>query len=742
MKVSNKVKFSAVILLAASQLYTTKPVAAAVPENALLDEVIVTARKREESLTEVPISITAVSGKKLQDYAIRSVQDAAQLVPNLYVDEVAAGPRISIRGLGNAQTGGVLDSSVGLGIDGLFYGRPRWLAAGLFDVESVEVLRGPQSTFFGKNTTAGLVNISTRGPGDVLEGFIDAGYETEVGGYNLSGAVSIPLTETLAIRIAARHTESDGFLDVIGSGDEHPEKEEDIARLTVAWDPTDNVALAYKVTYLDAEIDGAGQEFGACSDAFITLLAVVGSAEDCRLNRRRNRGGNITGGQDQAPDGTTNEGQSHVLSLDWDLSGFTLSSVTGYHDLDSNWRSDGDWIEELEIFHVHRPEEFEQFSQELRLASPVDNDVSYVVGVYYDETERKHNQNLDVTGFSSIKTLRVESESWAVFGELTWNLTERLRMVLGARYTEEEQDARIDEIQGFPSPIVTPAYDVRESRDTDDLSPSVTLQYDLNDSGLVYFSYKEGFKVGGYDLDFPAVVDNDGDGLVDGWAFGDESVESYELGAKLELFDSRLLLTGAVFQTEFSDLQVQAYTGTSISVTTVNAAESTVRGIELEASWAASQSVLVNASIGYTDSEYDSFPGAPCFQGQGCTSQDLSGVGLPLSPDVSGAIGVEWHTPLTATHELQIGANLTYQDEVFLTLEQDPLASEDSVTLVAARLALLPESGKGWRAALVGRNIFDKNYVTGAVPIFAQAGTYVYQVAPPRTLEFQVGYDF
>ncbi|MDO9440682.1 MAG: TonB-dependent receptor plug domain-containing protein, partial [Beijerinckiaceae bacterium] len=176
------------------------------------DEIVVTARKRSESIVNVPISIEAVSGKELEAFAIRDVESAAKLVPNLYVDKVAAGPRVSIRGLGNSQTGGQVDSSVGLGIDGVFFGRPRWLQIGLFDLESFEVLRGPQSTYFGKNSTAGLINIRTRGPADQIEGYVDASHEFAFDGWNGEAAIGGPVTDTLGVRLAYRHTETDGFL--------------------------------------------------------------------------------------------------------------------------------------------------------------------------------------------------------------------------------------------------------------------------------------------------------------------------------------------------------------------------------------------------------------------------------------------------------------------------------------------------------------------------------------------------
>ncbi|MEL7028261.1 MAG: TonB-dependent receptor plug domain-containing protein, partial [Pseudomonadota bacterium] len=231
------------------------------------DVILVTARKRTESIVDVPISISARAGDDLDNLAIRDIGGAAGLIPNLYIDEVPAGPRVSIRGLATSQTGGVVDSSVGLGIDGLFYGRPRWISIGLFDLEAIEVLRGPQSTYFGKNTTAGFINIRTKSPGDVWEGRVAGGYEFDIGGYNVEAAAGGPINDSFGVRLAYRHLDRDGYISVAGTGQDDPDYDEHIARATLAWTPTDNFNATYKFTYFDGREEQNGQEIGACDAA-------------------------------------------------------------------------------------------------------------------------------------------------------------------------------------------------------------------------------------------------------------------------------------------------------------------------------------------------------------------------------------------------------------------------------------------------------------------------------------------
>lgn len=719
-------------------------------------EIVVTARKRNETLVDVPIAVSVVNGASLEAYASGSVSDVARLAPNLYVDRVPAGPRISMRGLGNAQSGGVLDSSVGLGIDGIFYGRPRWLAVGMFDVDSVEVLRGPQSTYYGKNTTAGLVNIRTRGPTSELSGYARVANEFEIGGQVYEAAISGPIAENFDARLALHYSDSDGYIDLNEPGAAEPRIEDFIGRLSLAWTPAPNLNLSYRFTSFDSDTRGNAQEYGVCSPEFRTLLSDAGSAEDCTINFRRTPGGTIAGGRDQSPEGTTSDGQSHVLGVNWDVGGYNISSVTGYQEMNASWHADGDWIDVLPFFNVHRPESYDQLSEEIRVTSPDFGPFSYVVGAYYDDASKRINQNLDVPGFSSIKPLSIDATSWAIFGEATVRLSDSLTLLAGGRYTEEEQDGRIMETQGFPSPITTVAYDVSESRTTDDFSPSLTLQWQALDDAMLYASYTEGFKSGGYDLDLADPTDIDpATGKVRGWEFGDENAESYEVGFKGEFFDRTLLVTAAAFETRFSDMQVQAYNGSSISAVTVNAAEATSRGVELEALWTPDQHWTVRGSIAHVDAEYDSFPKAPCYQGQtvgeGCFLQDpgdvvatqnLGGARLSLAPETTASLGVDWRRAAFAGHDLELGADVSYRSEVFLTLEQDPLATQDSVTLVNARAALTPQSGRGWSAALIARNLFDEAYTTGAVSLFGVPDTYVFNVAPPRTVELRVGYEF
>jgi len=715
--------------------------------------IVVTARKREESLVDVPLSISVVSGDQLDAFAIRDVQSAARLVPNVYLDEVTAGPRVSIRGLGNAQTGGVVDSSVGLGIDGVYFGRPRWLQAGLFDVEGIEVLRGPQSTYFGRNTTAGLINIRTRGPTDELSSYLNAGYDFELDNYQFEGAIGGPIHNDVGVRIAYRHGEGSGYLRVIETGEVTPDSNEDILRLTVAYEPAAGFDATYTFTYFDDFENGNSQEVGACGAAFLAALSAAGSAEDCQLNNRKAQDVAVPGGFLPREFFTHNQGWAHSLGINIPVGNLTLSSVTGYNRLETDWNSDGDWGA-LSFFAVNRPELYRQLSQELRLQSDASRPISFIVGGYYDHVRRRMNQDLDAGppfgSFSLTRLLEINADSYAAFGEVTWMITPELSITAGGRYTDVSQDGRLTQEAGplgNPTGIIgfIPDYDILDRIDTSDFSPSVTLQYSFDDVGQIYASYKEGFKSGGFDLDNSAGVGS--------FNYGDESAESYELGARFDLVDRSLLLSVALFRTNVTDLQVQSFTGTGPTAIILNAASARMQGGELELSYRPTSPFSGNLSFGYTDAEYRSFLLAPCTTGQiasgFCTirpgapapTQDLSGQRLPLAPQFSASAELNYRYPIFDAYDLALGANVTHRSSVFLNIENDPLTRSGSLTLVDARIAFEPNGNSGFSAALIGRNIFNEQYMTGAVSL-PFPNSFVYDVGLPRSIEAQVGFRF
>ncbi|MDO9439384.1 MAG: TonB-dependent receptor, partial [Beijerinckiaceae bacterium] len=515
-----------------------------------------------------------------------------------------------------------------------------------------------------------------------------------------------------------------------------PNSRDDIVRASVRWKPADGIEADYKLTYFNSRVDGNGQEVGVCSDAYRASLIVAGSPEDCVIDYRKAPENIYPVGI--VPKGfyTRNKGTSQSLNLSADVGGgLTLSSVTGYNDLESDWVSDGDWGA-LSIFNIYRPERNKQFSQEFRVQSDASKPVAVVVGAYYEHVSKRFSGIADGPGFGNIsffKLLRAKANSVALFGEVTARPVEGVSLIAGGRYTDIDQKGRLTADFGSLGDLgAGPETDATRKLPTDNFSPSFIAQYEFDRRAQIYASFKKGFKSGGFSIDGANPT------------YKDEKATSYELGAKVESTDRHLLLSVSLYRTDVSNMQVQAYAGTSPTSDITNVASARLEGAEVGARYRFSSQLSVDANFALSDAKYRRFPGAPCTIGQACPGgqQDLSGARLPLAPRRSFSLGADYRHPVVGDHELALSASVTHRSAVQLAIENDPLTRSPALTLADARVAIEPGNGaSGFSAALVGRNIFDKKYVAGAIALPA-ADSFVYQVGVPRTIELQIGYRF
>lgn len=727
-------------------------------------EIIVTARKRAESILETPVSVTALSGERIDDYGFGTVSQLATITPNLYIDEAPTSARISIRGLGTTGTAASFDQSVGLSIDGLFFGRARWFEVGLFDTEQVEVLRGPQGVYFGKNTTAGLVNIQTRGPGESWEGHVRGGYEFLQREFLLEGAVSGPLSDTVGVRVAAQMRSRDGYYRNLDLDRREVGLDQILARLTLDWRPSETVSFVYKGQYAKADQDGQLNQMSICTPGLLGLLAAFGSREDCVLDRKRTAGRPVNG-FNRRLDSLENDSWSQSLTANVELGDFALTSVTGFHYQDVITFPDSDFTD-LQLLHLSIAERYKQFSQEVRIRSPEGKLVEVNAGAYYERS------NLDTTLVidynlgaylplplfgTGLRNYVQKGDSWALFGELTLNITDALRLTAGGRYTHERKRVRgTQDLGPLGSPFVNdPAafaafgligwteIDVTDKRSENDFSPAVSLQWDIADNVHSYVSYKQGFKSGGFDSNVSRQL---ADGSVPNFEYEDEGAKGVEAGLKFSAVDNRLRISTAAFRTTYSNLQVAAYLGLGL-VATRNAATVRSQGVEVEASFRAADNFNLHASLGYTDAKYRSFPNAPCFTlqtvAQGCVNsqQDLSGEQLVLAPKVQSTIGFNSFHDLGSNLRLHLGTDVNYRDKVWLQLDHHPTSLEKSLWLTNARVALSDQDER-WMLAVIAQNLFNENYRVGSVPNGFFAGSFASLSGTPRTVFLQGTYKF
>jgi len=752
-----------------------------------LEEIIVTAQKRAESLQDVPISVTTLAGVKMQQAGINKIEDLQQFVPNLQMTETGISTQVYIRGIGTGNSQG-FEQSVGQYIDGIYYGRQQLIRAPFLDLERVEVLRGPQSILFGKNSIAGALNMTSAKPTEELSGYIQLNYESEYSTREALVAVSGPLTDTVKGRLAIRSYDTDGYVENTFLNSDEPERDDLAIRGILQWDVTDDLDMTLKLERDTFDTTGRQIEIirddpalagspipGANYNVILGLLGHPGAITESKLDFERQAGGF---GVKESSD---NELENLTLTVNYNLGKNTLTSVTGFVSYEFLELCDCDYVA-APVFSVVLDEEYDQFSQEFRLTSPGGENIDWVAGVFFQTSDLDFDDRIvipsnSVLGLVSggalapIRSTQVErdfssdSDLWAVFGQLTWNIQDNLRLTLGARFTSEEKDGSrkvsvIDTATGTPSnpllgaPTIYEAvfliineqrsgHMVAKDRDESSFTPLINLQWDVNENMMVYASYTTGFKSGGYDprANNPASFE-----------FEEEEASAFELGLKTTFWEGAAELNIALYHTNYEDLQISQFDG-AFGFNVNNAAEVTIEGIEVDGRIAFTDNFNIRYALGFLDHEFDKYTGGNCYNRQvpdgdfgpaGNQLCDYSGKSGQYTPEVTGSISFNYHQPISDTLNIAATLDLNYTDEQNVHGSLDPLSEIDAYTQVNLRVALETES---WELAILGRNLSDEEILTYVDNVPLSAGTFKTNTfygftLPPRTVTFQAAYRF
>jgi outer membrane receptor protein involved in Fe transport len=724
----------------------------------VLEEVFVTAQKREQGLQDVPIAISTVSGEFLRDMNIANLQELSQLEPSLYVAESFVGDSIYIRGLGSGQNNLGFEQAVGRVVDGFFYGRSRFSRISFLDIERIEVLKGPQGALLGKNTTAGAINITTAQPTDDFSGYVTPTYEFEgAEGYTVEGAVSGALTENFRGRIALKRVDHDGFIENTITGTDDVSKEETLGRLSLAWDATENVQLRFQYQYGNIDHTGGNNQYSKCVAPLSFVFAGI-SGDDCIANYHRTGTATKNGVN---VEGKYTDFDTYGLTIDWDLGSHTFSSLTGFAEYDYRDLQDGD-RSPIESTLPEFAEDYEQFTQEFRLVSPVGEKHEYLFGLFFMEKEQDTDYivHFNVAAANAVQSRNTftheEGTTYALFGQWTTHLTENWDLTLGGRYTYEEKEAHSVQYGSVlyttvPDPDcaafipgVCDTHDIRGDLDEDDFSPEVSVQWRPNDDAMYYASIRRGFKAGGYDHNL--VADSSDPTIMQRFQFDEEEVTAFELGTKLTLADGAGRLNIALFRSEFDDLQLGGFLDSSSAINTVtNAAGATSQGLEADLTWRATDGLTLFANVAYIDSTYDDYQDAPCYtlQMTGCVNgrQDLSGEKLQFTADWKGSFSAEYVWRMGNGLELVGFLQVYYVDDFPLQADLDPSLYQDSYVKTDARLTLIGAS-QNWSLSLIGRNLGDELTTSYGDDVPAQPGTVWRSVDPPRSFSLQGTWRF
>ncbi len=751
-------------------------VAAATASGDVIEEIVVTARKRAESLQEVPVAVSAFSSADLQNQTIQEFVDLDAQLPGVFISQVQADPSaaiVTIRGQAQADTLLTTDSSVGVYVDGVNLPRQQGLNANMFDIERVEVLRGPQGTLYGRNTTGGAINLVTRKPDyEGVHGYLEgaAGNESFT---QFSGAVNIPLADTAAARLAVQKTDQDGWGQSNASGNDLYDQDELFVRGSLMLDPTERLNVLLQMDYLEVNEGGAAEKLlqpgGNPLDPTNTLPptpAIVAGVELGVLNPLDiPSAGNPVPGPTFVPgllagyqamagyaDGALLETDSDAdvfsdatlwgggLTISYDLNdNLTLQSITGYRNWETERLLDLDGTP-FTILHPRLAVDADFYSQELQLLGSNDR-LDWVVGAYYS-----HEEGTDGSVTAAVAAINpfqpnvldgdVTNESWAVFAQGTYAVTDRLDVTGGIRYTEEKKELTSSNrvfnqlTQSFicqlpPGNLPIDQCEADFSDTFSDPSWLISADYDIADGVMVYGSIARGFRGGGQNI-------RGGADPSSFQAFDPETATTYEIGLKGDFLDQLLRVNAAAYLTDYEDIQrsiIVPGSGGNVVTILTNAAEADIKGFEAEAWLNPTDSLTLFATVAYMDFEYQEFDSL----GQdGVTVIDRSGESVALP---------EWQYSLSARFDQPVGGNMlgvqvdySWEDEVNTspTSAVADLVTRDDVGLWNARIDFTLVE-QGLTIALWGKNLSDEEYIATTTDFSGNIGHTIGVAARPRS---------
>ncbi|MGP6432592.1 TonB-dependent receptor [Pseudomonas paraglycinae] len=731
-----------------------------------LETVTVTTRRREESSQDVPTPMSVVSGTTLETQRVYRIQDLQQLVPSVNVAYMhARQSSVSIRGLGNNPASDGLEGSVGLYIDNVYLGRPGMAVFDLMDIEQLEVLRGPQGTLFGKNTTAGVINISTRAPSFTPERSIETSVG-EDGYFQTKGTISGPLNDVLAGRLSAYRTRSDGDIKNEFNGHDLNGGSRDGFRAQLLFKPNENFNLRWIGDYNEEDSSAGTRVLYNTGPTIngVNLYSARAAAAGATLVNGSHRKVNLDNDQHV----TVHQGGTSV-EANWTLpSDFTLTSVSSYRFWNFTPRND-DGLNVPATYNAGVSVEDKQYSQEFRLASPKGEFFDYVLGAYYfgsdldnksfayygpqadiwNGTPRGALANVNSVGRGHIKT-----DSFALFAQGTWHLTPRLDFTAGVRGTYEEKNAWVNRDAPVGGAAVTgAAATARRGRtgayDSGDLnqyssSPSglLNLSYRFTDDLLGYATLSHGEKSGGVNL----VVGSAPTAGADSLLIGTERANNAELGFKSTLWDRRLQFNANVFWTQVNAYQTNAYDDVNRVQYLTNAGSVRSRGVEFESTVIPLRGLTLNFNGSYNDVSYLSYKDAPC------PPEVSQAPGAPASCDLSGhqVVGAsKWIGNANGKYEWNLDNGLqpyvtgsyAFRSKAVGTVEDSDYGQIPSYAVVNLSTGLRGDFNQGqWDISLWLKNAFDKTYYTTLWT--GGNGGYEGLLGTPRTLGVTGRYDF
>lgn len=770
-----------------------------------VDEVLVTARKREESLLAVPAAVSAIAPAELARANATDLTSIARLVPQLQINTAPSGNggSLVIRGIGSSGADSGLESEVLIDVDGIPTSRGWVTLNSFFDIDNVQVLKGPQALFFGKNSPAGVVAIKSAGPTAEWEGFARAGYEFVAEQRFIEAAIGGPLTPTLGARVAFRYDAMEGWIrnralpipnnaasplyPTPGATTNKlaPNQDTKAARLTLTWAPTSNFEAEVKalVSELTSKSGFTGQgQVIHCGGATPVIVGVRDPYMDCNADRYTAQSAvppALAGNWKRMSRDPFIDNQTALISLNLNYTAgpIQFTSVSGYSWFNVNGSGNYDNSSFNQIPSVYG-EKFEAVSQEFRALSIFDGPLNGLLGIFY-ERQKRENWNIPRIAFSNAPSFFIvpdpitrrnelyESDNFQVsetispFFQLTWNIRENLELAGGARYTKETKRAALGNKfvnQGIPPGGTVPPSQIFGYRPAgdylpgdfkdDNWSPEVTLTWHPTPASTLYGAYRSGYKSGGFSVTGVVTRAN----TIQNLTYGSETSEGFDVGYKAEMLDRRLVLDLVAYRYDYKDLQRTVLEPNTLTFIVRNAARARIQGVEASAVFKVDDQLRLRADLAYNDAKYRSYPNAQCFSGQtvaqGCVAvgtarvQDLSGYRLAVAPKFVGTVAANYERPISAGWNLGLDGSVDYNSGYRGSDLRQPFADQDSFFRLHAGVRLSQADGP-WSFELIGRNLTNEYVVLGgSQQNLGATGDLTGSIERPRQILLQVTYRY
>ena len=762
-------------------------------KNAGLEIIEVTAQKRSENAQDIPISLNVLNGDQLKEKSIEKIDDLQYHVPNLHMTETGISTQIYIRGIGTGNNQG-FEQSVGQYIDGVYYGRQQLLRMPFLDLERVEVLKGPQSIMFGKNSVAGALNLSSAKPTQDFDASIDIAYQPKFGATEINGMISGGLSDTLSARLAVRDYQEDGYIENTFRDRDETIRDEQAVRLSLLWEANDNLNFLLKMEH--DKFEGTGRQIEIIRDDVAVAGAPMPGATFGQILGALGHPGAITESEinyeRQADDSefSRNELDNITLTANYKMGDYTLTSVTGLVSYEFSEDCDCDYVA-APVFNAYIDEQYDQFSQEFRIVSPIGDSFDWIGGVFYQSSELNFDDNIKVpstsvlgllsggalaslTGKGAGRNYTLDTDMWSAFFQGNIHLSDDLTLTLGGRYTSEEKTGHreinvtdlstgdistnpmasilfnaVFSIQNEQSPLSPDGHNLTDTRDESSFTPLVNLQYKINDDVMAYVSATTGFKAGGFD----ARANNTAS-----WEFEEEEATAYEAGLKSSLLDNTLEVNLSVYRTNYDDLQISQFDGV-LGFNVGNAKETVVQGMEVDGRWLMMDSdngaLTMQYALAFLDHEFVDFKNGNCYNRQvpdgvigadGNQLCDYSGKSGQYTPDFTASVGFDYVQDVSfmGFEYFRANVNFFHSSEQNVDVNLNPLYEIDAYTKVNMRVSLESEN---WNVALFANNITDESVLTyvGNTPLSGGTfgtDTFYGFVDRPASVGVQFQYNF